>query len=443
MIWRVVMAAFCVLALAGPAAAVSAMGHWEGELVREGQVLPISFDFAPSAEGARGVFSADRWRVMDYPLGSVELRDDHVAFVLGDDDAFDGKLTGDMIRGTFKGADGPGAFTLRRVAAPVLPYREIAVTFRNGDTVLSGTLALPTTPGKHPAVVIVHGSGGQTRWGTNRYIADRFARAGIAALAYDKRGSGQSTGDWRQASYDDLARDALAGLDLLAARPEVDAARIGIMGHSEGGLIAPLAVKLAPDKVDFIVAEDTAAARVRDQDLYRVTNDINAQAWSPADKAKALDMYALFLVTISGDRPYAEFAAASVPVKDQAWFQYLGLPGRENQLWKIYPLRANYDMSSPWLAVRRPTLLVYGERDALVPVGESLARLEAILDHNGAPYAAVIIPGAQHNLTIQPQAGQPFFWWRQAPGAIDTVVAWAEACTRHGPCAVRWQPPKP
>jgi uncharacterized protein len=367
-------------------------------------------------------------------LNAVRLRADHVGFTLCDDDVFDGTLRGDEIRGTFKGSDGEGTFALHRIAAPALPYREIALTVRSGNVTLAGTLLLPKTAGKHAAVLLMHGSGGQPRWGTNRYIGDRFARAGIAAWIYDKRGSGESTGDWRVASYQDFAHDALAGINMLILRPEIDSSRIGVIGHSEGGFVAPIVANLAQDKIAFIVSEDAAVGRVRDQDLYRVTNDIQAQEWSDADKKKALAIYALFLNTIAGDRPYAEFAAASSAAKDQPWFQYLGLPPHEHPFWTAYPLRANYDMSAPWGAVRCPTLLVYGERDALLPVTKSLTTIEAILDGNGVHYAALIIPGAQHNLTIQPEDGQPFFWWRQAPGAVDTVVAWVEACTRHGPC---------
>ena len=434
----------CVVLLAGanstsaaPATPSLLDGHWEGTLLQGGQRLAIRFDFSGGGATQKGRFSVDRWRVMDYPLDSVQLSSKHVTFHMGDN-AFDGTLDGTHATGTFKGDDGSGSFDVRRVTATSLPYDEMPVTFRNGAVTLAGTLALPRTPGRHAAVVLIHGSGPQSRWGTNRYIADRFARAGIAALAYDKRGSGDSTGDWRKATYDDLARDALAAVALLAARPGIDPARIGVHGHSEGGLVAPLAAALAPTRVAFIVAEDTAATRVRDQDLYRVTNDINAKDWPAADKQQALSIYALFLDVISGDKPYTDFETASAAVKNESWFKYLGLPPKDHWLWQWYPKRANYDMLTPWRGQTRPTLLVYGERDKLVPVDESIRRIEDLLDAAHTPYAALIAPRAEHNLTIQPQKGEPFFWWRQAPGLIDTVAAWVKSCTGPGgACAVR------
>jgi pimeloyl-ACP methyl ester carboxylesterase len=413
------------------------VGHWEGALLQKGQPLPIRFDFSGSGSALKGRFSVDRWRAMDYPLDAVKVAGERVTFNVGDN-AFDGTVRGAHATGTFKGGDGSGTFDVQRVVPAPLPYAEIPVTFHNGSVVLAGTLAMPRTPGRHPGVVIIHGSGPQSRWGTNRYIADRFARAGIAALAYDKRGSGDSTGNWRTAGYDDLARDALAAIALMAARADVDSARIGINGHSEGGLVAPLAASLAPRRVAFVVAEDTAASRVRDQDLYRVTNDINAKDWPPEDKQKALAIYALFLDVISGDKPYADFETASAPVKNESWFQYLGLPPKDHWLWTWYPKRANYDMRTPWRGLTRPVLLVYGERDKLVPVDESIRRIEDLLDASHAPYTALIAPRAEHNLTIHPQPGEAFFWWHAAPGLIDTVAAWVAACTRPGGvCVVR------
>ena len=76
-----------------------------------------------------------------------------------------------------------------------------------------------------------------------------------------------------------------------------------------------------------------------------------------------------------------------------------------------------------------PVLLIYGEPDQLVPVDQSLAKIEASLDAVQTPYTAVIVPNAQHNLTVQPEPGAPFFWWKAAPGLVDLVVAWVQQRT--------------
>jgi pimeloyl-ACP methyl ester carboxylesterase len=416
---------------------VSPIGHWEGELVQHGRSMPIGFDFNKAGAAWQGRFSAASWRVMDYPLEDVTVTADRIVFHMGDSE-LDGRLVGDEIAGQFQGEDGAGDFHLRRQVAAQLPYRELAVEFRNGPVRLAGTLAMPVTPGRHPAVVFAHGSGPEVRWGTNRFLADRFARAGIAALVFDKRGTGASGGDWRSATLEDLARDLLAGVDLLAARDDVDAARIGLHGHSEGGIVAPLAETLADGRVAFVIAEDTVVGRIRDQDLYRVTGDIQSQSWSPADKTKALELYGIFLDVASGDRPYAEFERARAGAQGQAWFEYLGLPPKEHWLWAFYRGRGNLDTRGIWRQVTHPVLIVYGERDRLVPVDLSVRRLEDILDTRPVSYAALVIPRAEHNLTIHPQADEPFFWWHVAPGLFDTEIAWTSRCTAvDGDCNAR------
>jgi pimeloyl-ACP methyl ester carboxylesterase len=275
----------------------------------------------------------------------------------------------------------------------------------------------------------LQGSGGETRWGTNRFIADRFARSGIAALVYDKRGSGASTGDWKMSSYDDLANDAIAGIDFLASRLDIDAKRIGLHGHSEGGIIAPIAAVRAPAKVAFIVAEDTVAGFVRDQDVYRVSHQIRQAGFTDAQVERALDLYKLMIEVLRGARPSHELETASRSVRNEEWYQWLAIPPENSYLWTWYPRVGNLDTLVFWKQVHVPVLLIYGERDQLEPVAESLTKIEASLDGVKTPYTAVIVPNAQHNLTVQPEPQAPFFWWKAAPGLVDLVVAWVQQRT--------------
>src|SRR5262249_48103074 len=155
---------------------------------------------------------------------------------------FEGKLEGDTISGKFSGLGKTAEFKLRRQgkAKPKF-YREEEVTFKNGEVTLSGTLFVPLRKTKSfPAVVFAHGGAPEART-INKDWALRFVRRGIAALIYDKRGVGESTGDWRTANLDDLADDALAGVRLLKTRKEINPRQIAVAGHSQGGTIAPLA----------------------------------------------------------------------------------------------------------------------------------------------------------------------------------------------------------
>lgn len=401
-------------------------GHWEGTMVREGASLQVSFDFDTSGSQARGTFTSLTQQAMDYPLNVVTTSADGVHFALGDSIVFDGKLISDHIEGAFTDDGAGGKFTLHRSVSKPLPYDSVDVIFRNGKVALSGTLCMPRSLGRHAAVVILQGSGGESRWGTNRFIADQFARSGIAALVYDKRGSGDSTGDWKASSYDDLANDVLAGIALLASRSDIDPRRIGLHGHSEGGIIAAIVAVRASPQIAFVVAEDTVAGLVRDQDVYRVSHQIQEAGFTDSEIKRAMDLYKLMLDVACGTRPYHELETAGAPFRDQAWYQWLAIPPGNSYLWTWYPKIGNLDTLVFWRQVRAPVLLVYGERDQLEPVDESLAKIEASLDSVKTPYTAVIVPNAQHNLTVQPEPKEPFFWWKSAPGLINLVVAWVQ-----------------
>jgi hypothetical protein len=401
-------------------------GHWEGRMIAHGFGIPVSFDFVQGSRGPLGRFTSPTQAAMDYPLDKIAIDATHLAFTLGGSIAFDGALNGDTISGAFKNGDMSGTITLRRAPVPELPYETKDVSFQNGGTVLKGTLCIPHSPGRHPAAVLLQGSGSQSRWGTTRYVADRLARAGVVALTYDKRGSGESGGDWRTATYNDLANDALAGVALLAGRSDVDRGHVGLVGHSQGAVIAALAATLAPDRVGFIVAEDGFVGSQRDQDIYRVRTALRELNLSPADFKNAMDTYTLFVDAARGAVPYENFRRQSDLYRNARWYSWMDFPARDSWVWAWARKNGGFDSLPVWRAVRVPVLLIYGEKDALGPVDQDIAETSAALAASGTPYAAFIVPGAQHNLTIQPDPNGPFFWWHQAPGVIDTVVAWVK-----------------
>lgn len=395
-------------------------------MMSQGQSLPVSFDLRAGA----GRFTSPTQAVMDYPLDRLDEQGDRLSFVVGGGLSFDGRLDGDTITGAFKSDPTSGTFTLHRAVVAPLPYQVRDVTFRNGSITLRGTLCLPRGGGRHAGIVLVHGSGPQTRWGTMRYVADRFARSGVAVLIYDKRGSGESAGDWRTAGYEDLARDALAAVATLAASPGVDPKRIGLVGHSQGGAIAPLAATLAPGRIAFVVAEDTFAGPQWQQDIFRVENLLKSLDLSAADYRTAMQVYAAFVDASRGALPYEEFERLAKPYRETAWYEWMAIPPRDSWVWASAAINENFDPLPLWPRVRVPVLLVYGEKDMLQPRDETIAKIGTALESAGTPYAALIVPNAQHNLTVQPEDGQPFFWWHQAPGLIDTVVAWVLHETR-------------
>lgn len=152
---------------------------------------------------------------------------------------------------------------LRRPQDPTKPYpyleEEVSIPNPKASITLAGTLTLPSTKGPHPAVVLLTGSGPQDRdesiAGHRPFLvlADYLTRGGIAVLRMDDRGVGKSGGKFSTATHLDFVEDALAAVQWLGARTEIDPKRIGLIGHSEGGVVAPLAANARPEAIAFLV----------------------------------------------------------------------------------------------------------------------------------------------------------------------------------------------
>ena len=133
------------------------------------------------------------------------------------------------------------------LAAHPQSRRDEEVTIRSGAVTIAGTLSIPSGRGPFPAVVLLSGSGAHNRdsemfgFRPFKVIADSFAERGIAVLRCDDRGVGGSTGSLADATLESFADDALAALGLLRARSEIDRARVGLIGHSEGAIVAAIA----------------------------------------------------------------------------------------------------------------------------------------------------------------------------------------------------------
>jgi pimeloyl-ACP methyl ester carboxylesterase len=411
-----------------PLAAQTIAPHWEGVMVQQGASLPISVDFSRRDTILTATWSAPSMRALRIPLQRIQVGGGVLRFALvGDQNSteFEGRLQGDSLVGTFSGGEGSGTLRLVQRPVPAPAYREEEVSISNGAVTLSGTLLTPAGPGRHPAVVFVHGSGPEGRF-ASRFLAEYLAGNGVAALVFDKRGVATSTGDWKNATLEDLAGDALAGIELLRARPGIAADRVGIYGHSQGGLIAPIAAARSPH-VGFIVAGATYGGTVFEQDLYRVSNSLKRSDLSEPYQVKAMSFYRRFIQAARTGAGIDGLLAAGDSVKGEAWYQWLGIPPRDHWLWSFYPPVGNFDPLPVWERVTVPTLLLYGQNDQLIPVDSSLARIGRALDRGGnTRWAAVLLPRAAHNLTISPGPGEPFEWRRVAPGLPDIVLGWVK-----------------
>ncbi len=130
--------------------------------------------------------------------------------------------------------------------------KQESVSFQNGEVQLSGTLFLPNSSEKLPAIVVLHGSGPDEGLQYKIY-AEEFAKAGIATLVFDKRGSGKSGGDWRKRPFKFMAGDALSAVMYLQNRPEISPAKVGLWGISQGSWTLAYAAAHSPN-VAFVIS---------------------------------------------------------------------------------------------------------------------------------------------------------------------------------------------
>jgi hypothetical protein len=314
----------------------------------------------------------------------------------------------------------------RRSQEPVRPFpyeeREVRYASHASGIRLAGTLTLPRTPGKHPAILLISGSGAQDRDETVAghrpflILADHFTRRGYAVLRVDDRGAGQSTGNILAAGLEDLAADVQAGLDYLRTVPEVDAGRIGLMGHSEGGFVAPLvaaadpaiafvgllAGPVAPGR-ELLVAQRAAIGRAAGED----------EAHRRVDSLFIASIFAVF-----DTRPTDESLGGRVTSAIAAW--QAGLPAAHRSigaailsgrtpaqdsaslaLWQSRWFKSIYhhDPRPVLERLRVPVVAVFGELDLQVPPAQSAPELErAFAGSRSGLLTLVRLPGVNHML---------------------------------------------
>jgi len=414
------------LVVSSSAAQRSIEGHWEGVMVREGAELPISFDFTNGATGLTASFNSPTQKAMGIPLRNVSYTAPKVHFELVGDattNVFDGEVTVDTIAGQFREGDAMGTFSIRRVTAKPPTFKQEEVSFRNGDVTLSGTLLLPLTEVPYPAVVFLHGAGSEGRYGA-RFLAEYFTRYGIAALIYDKRGVGKSTGDWKRSDFTDLAGDAIAGIHFLQERREINPRKIGIYGHSQGGSIGPLVAARSRD-VAFVISGAGGGVPMYEAEINSLTNQIRAKGITGGDLEEATAFIQIFINVARAGEGWAQLDTAIEKARDTKWLPILGVPAKDNYFWSFYRQIADYNPAVYWERVSVPVLIIQAERDIYVPVGPSVANIDrALRKARNKDYTIIILPRALHSFNINPEPGQPFEWWHVAPGFPDLLTAW-------------------
>lgn len=406
--------------------------YWEGKLNISGASLRLVLKVLTND---RGVLSAKLdspdQNVENIPVSLISIANDSLKFEVASLIAkYSGKIEKDSMiaKGIFKQASLSLPLILKKVEKLTevkrpqtpqkpFPYNEEDVVFENNvaNIKLAGTLTYPKEGNKFPAVIMVTGSGAQDRDETIFkhkpffVIADYLTRNGIAVLRYDDRGFGKSTGNFSTATSADFATDVLSAVEYLKSRKEIDESKIGIIGHSEGGMIAPLAAS-SSDDVAFIIL--LAGPGMKGRDLLILQTELilraNGEPESEIEKSIKINGTAYNIVI---NQPDSSLAYAEL----QNLFNEIiaGLPEEEKN--KPEYSNANFQQMaktilSPWFRfflkfepkeylekIQIPVLALNGEKDLQVPAKENLSKIEESLKIAGNKnYKIVELPGLNH-----------------------------------------------
>jgi len=313
--------------------------------------------------------------------------------------------------------------------AKPFPYKEEEVSFKNqADTAtLSGTLTIPAGTGPFPAALLISGSGPQNRdefmVGHRPFLvlADALARKGIAVLRYDKRGLGKSSGDYATATTEDFAADARVALDYLKARKEVVPGKAGVIGHSEGGLIAPILsgkggaawivllaapaqtgekTMLAQSKAIAGAAGMPTAQLAQSLEFDRKAYELVREEKDPALLEKKLD--AMIVEAGIGEGANAEAIGGQIHMLASPWFRYF----------------LDYDPLPALKKVQCPVLALNGSKDLQVAASENLLLIRQALEEAGnKDVTTTEIPNLNH-LFQHAESGTPAEY-----GAIEETIS--------------------
>lgn len=317
-------------------------------------------------------------------------------------------------------SDGVGLMIGDRRLLPVA-VRRSAFAVRSADAVLSAELAEPDKP--RGAVLLVYGSGPAPKEAFDPW-AFWFLSQGLAVVAYDKRGSGQSTGDWRLSGLETLAADAQAVIS--ATRREVKG-RLFAWGASQAGWILPQLG--AAGVVDGFIMHAGPAMTPAAQIVAQVRAELAAYGFDASEIERAAAYYALDTDVSKGVRLWSDLDGAykAAAARGAEWL--LAPPTAADAPERtMIRLMADFDPAPFWRANRAPVLALYGAKDYVVPAEPNLAALRPMLAP-GAPLEARILPDANH-LMFESRTGLRDEYptrSRIAPGYFDGMERWLSA----------------
>ena len=336
---------------------------------------------------------------------------------------------------------------------PPFPYYSEEVTFVNkaDGVTLAGTLTLPKKEGKFPVVILISGSGPQNRdeelMGHKPFlvIADYLTRGGIGVLRFDDRGTAQSSGDFKTATTFDFSKDVEAAFNFLLTRNDVDKKKIGLIGHSEGGVIAPM-VAARNNNVVFIVL--LAGTGVRGDKLLLMQTEAigKASGMSEADLEKTMKInagaYDLVLKSENTEKLKSELkayftetmsGALAVIPPEQKEAQLHAMTEQLASPWMQYFIR--YNPIPALEKVKCPVLALNGSKDTQVPPKENLSAIKKALETGGNKNFKTVEQQGLNHLFQECESGSPAEYARIeqtfSPKALEEIWKWIKGILKQ------------
>ena len=405
-------------------------GQWNGVLKVQGTQLRLVFNVTQTENGFSSTMDSPDQGAKGIPVTNTTFENPKIKFeVTNAGIEYDGELSGDEIIGTFKqgGQEFPMNLSreaiekeiVKRPQEPIKPYPYYSedVVFENtkANVSLSGTLTLPKKDGIFPVVILITGSGPQNRdeelLGHKPFliISDYLTKNEIAVLRYDDRGVGQSTGDFKTATSADFATDVESAIAYLKTRKEIKKNKIGLIGHSEGGLIAPIVASKSKDLAFIILLAGTG---IQGNKLLLLQQELIAKANGSSEaeikKSNQTNAKLFEMVVQSNDNQKLKTDLANLineTLKNDTSTQIPnGLTKKE-----YISMQVN-QISSPWMQyfikfnpatvlkkVKCPVLAVNGYKDLQVPPKENLTAIRNALKKGGNKKVTTkIFPNLNH-----------------------------------------------
>jgi len=441
------------------------VSSWKGKLFIIGTEAEIIFRISIEKDSISGKLDIPVQNVKNLPVNNLLISDSSLYFeILGGQalGKFDGKISGSEVKGEFSQSGFKGTFQLSRYDDSETPkdqsleeqvpppYSSDEVEFFNGDIKLTGTLTYPFEGSNFPAVVLITGSGPQNRdeeiYGFKIFglIADYLTKNQIVVLRYDDRGVGGSSGSTQESTTEDFAYDVKSAVDFLLSKDFIDKNRIGLIGHSEGGIVAPLTATISDD-VNFLVL--IAGTGVTGEKIIREQTKLILESDDYSEDFILLQMEELDLIlrTLKENKPLSDIRNELLE-SGKKQIKYLPDEMKKSisdttQFAETYATSKEFAFGSQWMEfflkydpaitlqyVDAPVLMLFGELDLQVPTSINISAMENALREGGnTNFETVVFPKANH-LFQEAVKGSPEEYSKLekkfVPGFLEKITEW-------------------